>query len=470
MKKLFAFTVAIVLSVACGRQDPTTPPSPTPDPPAPTVEGIALDDGVDAHPMFGSEGGSAAFTFTSSESWTATLDDASDRSWISFDKTSGSAGKDTFRITAAANGKPEERRAVIHLSSGKVILELIAIQNALPESEYTSTDYSRDKQVSLLQAATVGKGIDLILMGDGYFDHRFVDGTYDSHMRNAMEAFFGIEPFKSFRDCFNVYVVSVVSPNSDNSDGRRTAFGAVVDPRTGSIDGNIDAVREYASLIPNYNEDETSIGVIMNTRTDAGTSYMFWHQTETGQAPYRNSSGIVISFCPLGHSTSNFEGIIRHELGGHAFGKLADEYWLDTYGRIPEHTAAYYQMYHSADWYLNADTNPDPDTVLWNRFLKDERYATDGLGVFEGADLFRQGIYRPSYDSVMRYNTDTFNAPSRLAIYTRICHLAYGDDWSFDYEEFVKYDSKNIGASTGAATRSASATLPPLAPPVIIVE
>ena len=33
-----------------------------------------------------------------------------------------------------------------------------------------------------------------------------------------------------------------------------------------------------------------------------------------------------------------------------------------------------------------------------------------------------------------------FNAPSREAIYKRAMKLAYGDSWTYDYEEFVKFD------------------------------
>ena len=68
----------------------------------------------------------------------------------------------------------------------------------------------------------------------------------------------------------------------------------------------------------------------------------------------------------------------------------------------------------------------------------------------------------------MRNNTGAFNAPSREAIYYRIHKLAYGDDWSYDYETFVKYDAVNRGAT--ATTQSA--TLPmiyaPTTPPMII--
>lgn len=46
----------------------------------------------------------------------------------------------------------------------------------------------------------------------------------------------------------------------------------------------------------------------------------------------------------------------------------------------------------------------------------------------------------------MNDGNGSFNAPSREAIYYRIHKLAYGPEWEYDYEEFVKWDqgAKNI--------------------------
>ena len=43
----------------------------------------------------------------------------------------------------------------------------------------------------------------------------------------------------------------------------------------------------------------------------------------------------------------------------------------------------------------------------------------------------------------MRDNTGGFNAPSREAIWYRLHKLAYGDSWTYNYEDFVKYDAVN---------------------------
>ncbi len=43
----------------------------------------------------------------------------------------------------------------------------------------------------------------------------------------------------------------------------------------------------------------------------------------------------------------------------------------------------------------------------------------------------------------MKNNKGGFNAPSREAIWYRIHKLAYGDEWEYDYEDFVEYDEVN---------------------------
>ena len=102
------------------------------------------------------------------------------------------------------------------------------------------------------------------------------------------------------------------------------------------------------------------------------------------------------------------------------------------------------EMYNRFGWAQNVDVTSDPSTIRWSRFLSDDRYAEDGVGIFEGGASYSTGVWRPSENSIMNGGTE-FNAPSRAAIYRKIHKLAYGRDWQFDYEDFVQWDLKNIG-------------------------
>ena len=101
----------------------------------------------------------------------------------------------------------------------------------------------------------------------------------------------------------------------------------------------------------------------------------------------------------------------------------------------------------------NVDWRNDASTVKWSHFLNDSRYANEGLGLYEGAYLYGHGAYRPTENSMMRYNTVPFNAPSREQIYKRIMQLSEGEDWKYNYEEFVKFDENNRNSESRSAIK-----------------
>ena len=123
-------------------------------------------------------------------------------------------------------------------------------------------------------------------------------------------------------------------------------------------------------------------------------------------------------------------------------------------------------------WWKNVDFTDVESEVKWAKYLEDERYANDGLGIFEGASTYWTGAYRPTENSIMRHNTDGFNAPSREAIYYRIHKLAYGDSWQYDHEAFVEYDAVNRAAAASSMQKkrvnSVERTFVPTAPPVVV--
>lgn len=309
---------------------------------------------------------------------------------------------------------------------------------------YESTDYTTDGIVKILQTATNGDGIDIVLMGDGYSDRLIANGTYDNTMQLAMEKFFSVEPYKSFRNMFNVYSVKAVSKNEEFALGTETAFSGYFGDGT-YVQGNDQRVFEYANkAISTERMDEALIVVMMNSTKYAGTCYMYYPSTGN----YGN--GASIAYFPIGTDETALEQILHHEAGGHGFSKLADEYAYENMYEIPSYMIEQYRQQETYGWWKNADFTNDPTIVKWAHFLSDPRYVNDDLGVFEGAFTYWTGAYRPTENSIMRYNTGGFNAPSREAIYYRMNKLAYGEAWIYDYERFVEYDAINRKTSTSA--------------------
>ncbi len=331
---------------------------------------------------------------------------------------------------------------------------------------YTSTDYSKDGEVKTIQTATKGNGIDIVLMGDAFSDRLIADGTYDNVMNTAMEKLFEIEPYKSYRDHFNVHSVKAVSPNELYTQGTTTAFECYFGDGT-RVGGTDSRVLSYAQkAISDERMNEALIIVMMNSTAYAGTCYMYNPSNNTQNW----GNGVSISYFPIGQDDTALAQVLHHEAGGHGFAKLADEYAYEDMGAIPEAEAASHKTQQTDwGWWKNVDFTNDPAKVRWSYFLTDTRYANEGLGAYEGGCTYWSGVWRPTENSIMRYNTGGFNAPSREAIYYRIHKLAYGADWQYDYEKFVEWDAKNRKAA--AATRAIPyrhAEIKPTHPPVVI--
>lgn len=330
------------------------------------------------------------------------------------------------------------------------------------DEAYESTDYSQDGVVTTLQTATKGAGIDLVLMGDAYSDRQIADGTYDKTMNTAMEKFFAVEPYKSYRDHFNVYSVKAVSKNEGYGDGYETIFSGEFGEGT-HVGGDHSKVIEYGlKAIGDVRMNEAMLVVMMNSSAYAGTCYMY-HPSATGD--YGN--GLSISYFPIGVADTALEQVLNHETNGHGFAKLADEYAYESMGAIPSEEVTNTQTQQTNwGWWKNVDFTSDTSAVRWAKFISDSRYANEKLGAYEGAMTYWTGVWRPTENSIMRYNTGGFNAPSREAIYYRIHRLAYGDEWTYDYETFVEYDE--INRTTTTTTQSVPMIYKPTAPPVVM--
>lgn len=331
-------------------------------------------------------------------------------------------------------------------------------------SLYSSTDYSKDGEVITLQQATIGNGIDIVLMGDGYSDRLITNGTYNNTMKLAMEKLFSVEPYKSYREYFNVYAVKVVSANEVYTPGAQTALSCYFGDGT-LVGGNDQQVFNYAQkAITTERMDEALLVVMMNSTNYAGTCYMY--NPSTGNY----SNGVSISYFPVGADETALEQIIHHEAAGHGFAKLADEYAYEDMGTVPtDYVAEIKEQQTNWGWWKNVDFTNDPSSIRWSKFINDTRYANDGLDAYEGGLTYWTGVWRSTENSIMRYNTGGFNAPSREAIYYRINKLAYGEDWQYDYEKFVEYDAINRNTTISRST-FAPKQMPPLHEPIIIKD
>ena len=319
---------------------------------------------------------------------------------------------------------------------------------------YASTDYSKDGQVLTLQKATVGKGINIVFMGDAYTDKDMgTGGVYETVMKQAMEEFFAEEPYKTFRNRFNVYAVKVVSKNGRIGPDYQTALGTYFGSGT-YVAGDDDKCFEYAMKVPGISsKKDLLVGVLVNSNRNFGTAIL-----------YTDNQCAVARVPSFGNDPDAFGSTLQHEAGGHGFAFLADEYATNA-GTPPQDFIKYYNdVYNQYGWFSNVDFTDDPAKIRWSAFLSDERYNGQ-VGIYEGGALYTQGAWRPTANSIMKDNYGHFNAPSRWAIYQQIMKRS-GEDYS--WEKFVEYDAVNRSAPVQIPLRAPEARhLEPGAPPVI---
>lgn len=296
---------------------------------------------------------------------------------------------------------------------------------------YTSTDYSRDGEVMQLQKATQGKGIDLVFLGEAFVDKDMEPGgLYEQTMKAAMEQYFAYEPLRTFRDRFNVYAVKVVSPNAEFMSGA-----------VHRINENQQICFEYAQKVPGLEAAPYQMVSVIYNKGCTGRSYT---------TIYSDKSYV-------GFMMEGVNDVLNHEVCGHGLGKLSDEYVEYGYENQTLPQSEREKMdndWINWKWGANVDWRNDAATVKWSRFLSDARYAGEGLGLYEGANLYGYGAYRPTENSMMRYNDSPFNAPSRERIYQVIMELSQGSSWVYDYEEFVGIDLVNRNYATSRALKT----------------
>ena len=281
---------------------------------------------------------------------------------------------------------------------------------------YTSTDYSRDGEVLTLQKASVGKGIDLVFLGDGFTDQEMeAGGRYEQVMHEAVEQFFAFEPYTSLRNRFTCYAVKAVSPHAEFADGAVHA-----------IDESDEKCKAYVKLTPAKNSTSPMVIVVYNDGC-SGRSYTRIY-----------SDGAFFAY-----NMTGVNEVLNHEACGHGVAKLGDEYVEPGQEQkvLPEEEKEMLDAYHTYQWYENLDWHNDPQTVRWSRIMNDERFAAEKVGLYEGAFYYGFGAYRPTENSMMRYNDCGFNAPSREIIYRKVMSLSEGSSWSYDYEQFVAFDA-----------------------------
>ena len=315
------------------------------------------------------------------------------------------------------------------------------------EIEQYDCDYS-DGYVQTYQTHSKGNGIDIIFVGDGYDAKDISQGIFLDNAEEGYEAFFNVEPYKTYKDYFNVY--AVVSQSDDSGIG---TVNTIKDSKFGTyFTQNRIKVPEPEPLFSwamkaNNGADFTKALVInlLNASAYEGVCAMY-------------ADGSAIAFCPVSHDAYpyDYRGIIQHEAGGHGFGKLGDEYiyhnaFIQTcdcmcceHPKGDDDQGSSYGIFKSLGWYKNLSMNGDAKQVPWAHLIYNPNYS-DYVDMYEGGYMHSRGIYRSEATSCMNNNIPYYSAISRQAIVERILEIS-GE--GFTLEKFYSNDSDAFGSTT----------------------
>lgn len=356
--------------------------------------------------------------------------------WCSLSATSGSKKTElTLTIKAMAKGSAQREGEIVFKLKDKDYTTRCAV---------TQYDYEYDEdEIITLQRHTKGNGVNLVFLGDGYSAKDISDGNYMADMKEQVENFFGIEPYKTYRDYFDVYTAIAVSPESGIGTINTIRYAKFETTYTGGVGlkCDYDAAFAYALRIPTVNKGNLnqSLVIITPNSTDYAGICQMWED------------GSAIAFCPK--STYGYpldtRGVIQHEAGGHGFGKLGDEYiyhneFIDFCKCTCCGHVDAFNWGKSLGWYDNLSLTGKMHEVPWSHLIFHKEYSKV-VDIFEGGYMHARGVFRSEQNSCMNNDIPYYNTISRESIVKRIMKYA-GQTYSF--EEFVANDKLSTDLNT----------------------
>ena len=358
--------------------------------------------------------------------------------FLSYDSNSGIF---TVYENTAANERTAEAKYTITV--GSLEYEKYVTLAQYEKNHPLQKPYYDDGEVKRLQSSSYSTPLNIVIVGDGYKKMNLMEGNgkFERNAQSAMNAFFKIEPFASFKDRFNVYMVAYSSEHEgprlqveleegESAPVHNTKFGTSYKGSNNTyVDCNKDIVQSVVRNVVGLDTEaeyyRTIVIMLVNTELYLGSTDYTHQVTSNDSGDGYGSMGIAM----IASSHMGTEDLIRHEAGGHAFGRLGDEYDVNWY------TKDLVNQRHSVGFYWNVSTN----TSTWAEFTNNG-YTSDEVTY----DLYCGGqLYRSTRMKGMMYETSgNFNAVCRKLIYERIIKQTQGSS-AYSFANFKAYDQKN---------------------------
>ena len=355
--------------------------------------------------------------------------------WCSLSAMSGSKKTNlVLTITDLEHGASSRQDSIVFRIKGT---------DYLTTCDVAQYDYQYDEdECVVLQQASKGTGVDIVFVGDGFDAQYLAEGNYMDIVKKEVEHFFALEPYRTYRDYFNVYAcVSLSQENGINTlnSYRNTRFNTLYGGCKQNMLPDENLIFDYISQhtpIKRVDMDRTLVVLIPNTEDYIGNTCLY-------------NDGSAISICPPNPDAEQFRMNVQREAGGFGFGKLGDE---DIQFNLfaPSSLKADIREGHWRGWFLNLEITNDMKAIPWSHFVFDPRYS-DRVDVFEGGAKYTRGVFRSELYSCLNNGIPYYNAISRQSIMKRILEYA-GEEFSM--EKFYATDSQKWGESGTKTNRS----------------
>lgn len=374
------------------------------------------------------------------------------------------------------------------------------------------------------------KPVDIVVIPDG-----FVSGqreTFESLAASGMDFMFNTEPYKTYKDYFNVYFIwaesedegaSITDGNHNVITARNTAFGSRWGAESyddmeadedkiygfvsahcpeivkGELDINSVPIlvivndSRYGGIAHTYNTGRTYCQV---PYTDSGQNTLNWTfkpfmadtdevvTENVGSHAIRTPDSVYYDIYGYGNKShrGSWKNTLLHEFGGHSIARLADEYWRVNSNGTFSYSAQSDINGHSYPVPLGLNVTGRYEVLpeMWASIMdkRNDLVATNVLygriGKFQGADYSMFNRWRSEMISCMYDNRPYFSTVQRALIAKRISDLA---EIEFDLTAFLSTDNPMDPLRDGESSfiddvnvRGPVKVLPMLPPPVIIEE
>lgn len=366
-----------------------------------------------------------------SSQYSYVYDSASDVSWCYGDLPAGG----TVRVRYSSGNKAVFTRTYDgkSLATGKMAtLQGPASAQSASWTEDVS-EYYETGDVIVYQKPRPSNPYTIVVIGDGFtmYDLR-ENGAFETAARNSINYLFNIEPYNHMTDLFNVYFICARSNQRGSTikstgQDRDTYFGVSWESSSSYTDMDVQSPYAMKSFVQTYCPDivgglsdltKTAILILLNESTYAGLcrfetdgqAYCLL-PTITRTLAWSNAAGVTPQ------SQGNYLNLVAHEFGGHAIGRLGDEYFHASDGEFSQWDNSLNQR-HNWTAPFSRNLTSDNNDYEWE-WMPGDGYDNEGL--YEGGNAqYKTGVWRPEIISCMFDNRPYFNAWSRYVIMERV--------------------------------------------------